>query len=101
MGQKILGYKRGWGHSKGRGSETSINCSYCGRLVPKYRTFATMKGFGITDPSLRKELGGMGVDMSFSATKMLACPACARHRNIVKKKGAFKDTTMRRRPQRK
>jgi ribosomal protein S26 len=77
-------YRRGWHHTKTRGKETLITCSFCGKRVPKYKTFTVYKGFSISDPSLRKELGRRR--FSLSSTKMHACPACARHRKIVKKK---------------
>ena len=77
-------YKRGWHHNKGRGRETSVTCGFCGKIVPKYKTFAVYRGFSITDPSLRNELGGRGG--SLFSTKLYACPGCARHRRIIKKK---------------
>ena len=83
MGKKIQGYKRGWGHTKRRGHETTVNCGFCGKIVPKYRTFAVFKGFGINDPSLRKELGAAA--NMYTESKMYACPSCARHRSIVQK----------------
>lgn len=77
-------YKRGWRHTKTRGKESMVTCAFCGKKVPKYKTFPVYRGFSISDPSLRKELGrGRG---SLSSRKMYACPACARHRRIVKKK---------------
>ncbi|MBI4020346.1 MAG: hypothetical protein HY367_03355 [Candidatus Aenigmarchaeota archaeon] len=80
-------YKRGWHHTKSRGRETSVNCGFCGRSVPRYKTFPAMRGFRITDPVLRKELGERGrFGLSLTHEKMYACPACARHRNIVRKK---------------
>jgi ribosomal protein S26 len=82
MSRKVF-YKRGWNHTKTRGRETNTTCSFCGRIVPKYKTFAVYRGFGISDPSLRKEIG-LGAGM-ISTTKFYACPACARHRRIVKK----------------
>ncbi|RLJ05243.1 MAG: hypothetical protein DRP13_01455 [Candidatus Aenigmatarchaeota archaeon] len=82
MGRKY--YKRGWQHTKKRGKEYTITCSFCGRKVPRYKAFPVTKGFGITDHLLRKELGIR--KKSLSVTKMYACPACARHRNIVRKK---------------
>lgn len=75
-------YKRGWSHTKRRGHETNVNCGFCGRMVPKYRTFAVVKGFSIKDAELRKEIGG---DLPFLTNKVYACPSCARHRSIVKK----------------
>jgi len=80
-------YKRGWHHTKTRGREGTITCSFCGRKVPKYKTFPVVKGFGITDPLLRKELGSRSrEELNLFSSKMHACPACARHRNIVRKK---------------
>lgn len=76
-------YKRGWHHTKTRGRESLTICGFCGRRVPKYKTFPVMRGFRITDPILRKELGRQ---VSFMQNKIYACPACARHRNIVRKK---------------
>ncbi len=84
-GKKRQYYKRGWSHTKRRGHETSVNCGFCGRLVPKFRTFPVVRGFGINDPALRKELAESGSSMSFLATKLYACPSCARHRKIVSK----------------
>jgi len=78
-------YKRGWLHTKTMGMETLITCSFCGRKVPRYKTFSVSKGFGITDPVLRKELGIRRGNVILQS-KMYACPACARHRNIVRKK---------------
>lgn len=89
-------YRRGWQHTKRRGRESTVSCGFCGKSVPKYKTFPVVRGFRISDPVLRKELGNVGM----LANKMYACPACARHRNIVRKKTKFKDTAPRRRPRR-
>ncbi len=75
-------YKRGWQHTKSRGKEGTIPCTFCGKMVPKYKTFPVYRGFTISDPLLRKELGRRA---TLSTTKSYACPACARHRKIVKK----------------
>lgn len=81
--EKKKSFKRGWDHTKRRGSETTVRCGFCGRKVPKYKTFPVYRGFSITDPALKKELGRR---VSLSSKKMYACPSCARHRNIVRKK---------------
>jgi ribosomal protein S26 len=83
MGKTPKFYTRGWEHSKTRGREHSVNCSFCGRLVPKYKTFPVVRGFRITDPVIRNALSG---NQFFSAQKMHACPACARYQRIVRKK---------------
>ncbi len=80
-------YKRGWHHTKTRGREGTVTCGFCGKRVPKYKTFPTFKGFRISDPLLKQELGVRGRGgLSLSTSKVYACPACARHRNIVRKK---------------
>ncbi|HDD45965.1 MAG TPA: hypothetical protein ENG42_00675 [Candidatus Aenigmarchaeota archaeon] len=77
-------YKRGWQHTKTRGKETTITCSFCGRNVPKYKTFVVYKRFSIRDPVLKKELKRNNLNLSYM--KMYACPSCARFHRIVKKK---------------
>ena len=80
-------YRRGWTHTRTRGREGMITCSFCGRKVPRYKTFPVTKGFSITDPLLKSELGIRSRrGMLLTTSKMYACPACARHRNIVRKK---------------
>jgi len=73
-------YKRGYKHSKNRGNEVRVVCSYCGKIVPRYKTFTKVKGFGITDSSLRKEFSRDTLRLSKS--KIYVCPSCARHRRI-------------------
>jgi ribosomal protein S26 len=81
------GYSRGWKHGKERGKETLVTCAFCGRQVPKYKTFSVVRGFRITDPLLREELkSGNRRGISLMSSKMYACPACARHRHIVRRK---------------
>jgi ribosomal protein S26 len=80
------GYKRGWKHGKERGKETLVTCAFCGRNVPKYKTFSVVRGFRITDPMLKEELGARGRGISLMSSKMYACPGCARHRHIVRRK---------------
>lgn len=78
-------YKRGWHHTKTRGHEHAISCGFCGRIVPKYKTFTIVKGFGITDPELKRELGIRRSPM-LQMNKVRACPGCARFHGIVRKK---------------
>ncbi|MBN2330758.1 MAG: hypothetical protein JXC85_02990 [Candidatus Aenigmarchaeota archaeon] len=81
------GYTRGWKHGPGRGKETLVTCAFCGRKVPKYKTFSVVRGFRITDPLLKEELRpGNRRPISLMSSKMYACPACARHRHIVRRK---------------
>ena len=80
-------YKRGWHHTKTRGKEGMVTCGFCGRKVPRYKTFPVVRSFRITDPLIKKELGVFGRrTLSLAQRKMYACPGCARHRSIVRKK---------------
>jgi ribosomal protein S26 len=78
----LIPYKRGYSHSKERGQETKIPCSFCGKLVPRWKTFPVYRGFTINDPLINKDLDRRRIS-SFQR-KMYACPGCARFRGIVK-----------------
>ncbi len=87
MSRPTKGYTRGWKHGPGRGKETLVICTFCGRKVPKYKTFSVVRGFRITDPLIKDELrSGDRRGVSLMSSKMYACPACARHRHIVRRK---------------
>jgi len=74
-------YTRGYSHSKGRGQEKKINCGFCGRLVPRWKTFPVEKQFRISDPFIRKNMDMRRISMG--GQKIHACPGCARFRGIV------------------
>lgn len=75
-------YKRGYSHTKSRGSESNVDCGYCGRKVPRWKTFVSYKGLRINDPIIIKQMDPRQISMS--QIKIYACPSCARHRGIVK-----------------
>lgn len=75
-------YTRKYAHTKTRGAETNVTCGFCGRLVPRYKTFVKYRGFRITDPGILKAVDPMYV--SVYSQKVYACPSCARHRGIIK-----------------
>ncbi len=73
-------YRRTYKHTRSKGHESTVNCGFCGRIVPRWKTFVVFRGFRL-DPSLRKQ-----VDMRYTSSfsrKMYACPSCARFRGIV------------------
>ena len=74
-------YKRTYKHTKRRGRETTVACSVCGRIVPRYKTFVVKKRFSIRDPVLRKQIDKRFIHST--ATIMRVCPACARFWGIV------------------
>lgn len=74
-------YKREYKHSIARGRETMIRCEFCGRLVPRYKTFVMRKGLSLGwDELLRKEIHPEFLHLG--ARKVRMCPACARFRGI-------------------
>lgn len=79
-------YKRGHHQTTGRGHQPTVFCGFCGRKVPRHKTFVTYRGFRITDPLLKRELSQQ--DISTTTEKVYACPACARHRKIVQKRNS-------------
>lgn len=82
MGKGSAPYSRKWKHTGGRGHESMVDCGYCGRQVPRHKTFPKYIGFRITDPALRRELRRSQV-RTF-AQKIYICPSCARFHHIVK-----------------
>ncbi len=75
-------YKRKYRHTGGKGKESTVVCAYCGKTIPRWKSFTATKGFRITDPILKKEISRK--QMSMFQRKVYACPSCARHRGIIK-----------------
>jgi len=74
-------YKRKYKHGTTRGRESTVRCDFCGRIVPRYKTFTITRGFRISDPLILKQ-----VDRRFlhtSRRKLRICAACARFRGIA------------------
>lgn len=74
-------YKRTYKHTKRRGRESTVACSVCKRIVPRYKTFVVRKRFKIRDPVLMKQLDKRFIHTI--QTVMRVCPACARFWGIV------------------
>ncbi len=70
-------YRRVYKHTQQRGREKRVHCSYCGKLVPRYKAIVRYKSFFIKDPLLKD------VKMLSLKRKIYICPACARFRGIV------------------
>ena len=87
-------YTRKYHHTKTRGREGLVTCGYCGRQVPRYKTFVKFKGFRITDPSLLQQIDRRQVHM-FSR-KMYVCPSCARFHKIVQRGKSVRKKHLRR-----
>jgi len=82
--ERKAAYKRGWNAPASRGHAPTVECGFCGRMVPKYKCFVTYRGFRITDPGLRREIDSRFV--AATTHKIYVCPQCARFHGIVQKK---------------
>ena len=76
-------YTRKYEHTKSRGHEALVTCGYCGKKVPRYKTFVRYSGFRINDPTILKQVDRRFIHMA--SQKMYACPKCARFFRIVKR----------------
>ncbi|MEM5832151.1 MAG: hypothetical protein QXI09_02240 [Candidatus Aenigmatarchaeota archaeon] len=74
-------YRRKYEHTHSRGSETVVECSFCGRRLPRYKAFILKRKFSINDPTLKKQIDPKYVH-SFER-KYYVCPSCARFRGIA------------------
>ena len=75
-------YRRKYHHTGSKGRESTVTCGFCGRNVPRWKSFVSYRGFRITDPVIRKQ-----IDMRHVSTfsrKIYVCPSCARFRGIIK-----------------
>jgi len=75
-------YKREYRHTKSRGSEQLVRCDSCGRIVPRYKAFTKVRGFGLGDPTLMRQIDRRMIHLMRRTERF--CPACARFRGIVK-----------------
>lgn len=73
-------YTRKYWHTKSRGSETTVNCEFCKREVPKYKTFTIFRGFRISDPVILQQVDRRMIHLL--NRKVRVCPSCARYRGI-------------------
>lgn len=76
-------YKRKYLHTKKRGREGIIICSFCGRKVPRWKTFVVRRGFRITDPTILRQVDKRMLHMMKGTLRV--CPSCARFHHIVKR----------------
>ena len=76
-------YTRKYAHTKTRGHEGVVSCGYCGRQVPRYKTFTIFKGFRITDPVILQAIDKR--QMHMFSRKLYVCPSCARFHRIVQR----------------
>ena len=89
-------YTRKYAHTKSRGSEATVRCDSCGRMVPKYKTFPVMRGFKISDPMVLQQVDRRMIHLM--QRKQRFCPACARFRGIIQPGRSIRKKHMTRQP---
>ena len=75
-------YKRTYKHTSTRGRERTVKCDFCGREVPRWKTFVVEKGMRLNDPLILKQVDKRYIHML--RRKVRVCPKCARFYGIVK-----------------
>ncbi|MBU5575006.1 MAG: Cas8a1 family CRISPR/Cas system-associated protein [Candidatus Aenigmatarchaeota archaeon] len=76
-------YTRKYEHTKTRGRESIVTCGYCGRQVPRYKTFIKYSGMRISDPLILQQVDKSMIHLM--KHKMYVCPSCARFHRIVQR----------------
>jgi small subunit ribosomal protein S26e len=76
-------YTRKYHHTQSRGHEQLVLCGYCGKRVPRYKTFVKFRGFRISDPSILQQVDRRHIHMN--RQKIYVCPKCARFYKVVKR----------------
>ncbi len=76
-------YTRKYQHTKRRGHEQLVTCGYCGKKVPRYKTFLKTRGFRITDPTILQQVDRSQIHLF--RQKLYVCPSCARFHKIVQR----------------
>jgi small subunit ribosomal protein S26e len=76
-------YTRKYQHTHQRGSEATVRCDKCGRIVPRWKTFISYRGFRINDPVILKQMDRRFLHLM--REKQRVCPKCARFYHIVQR----------------
>ena len=72
------------GRSKGgKGNSGFIQCSNCGRPVPRDKAKKVTQRVTLVEPSLARELRAAGTYIPFGTTQKNYCVSCAIHFGIV------------------
>ena len=77
--------RRSGGRRKGKsGRPGTVQCSSCGRLVPRDKAKKVTVTVTLVDPQLAKELRKQGAYVPVRKEVKYYCVSCAVHRGIVK-----------------
>ena len=72
------------GRSKGgKGASGFVQCSQCGRPVPRDKAKKVTQRITLVEPSLARELRAAGAYIPYGSTQKYYCISCAIHFGIV------------------
>jgi small subunit ribosomal protein S26e len=72
------------GRSKGgKGASGFVQCSQCGRPVPRDKAKKVTQRITLVEPSLARELRAAGAYIPYGTTQKTYCVSCAIHFGIV------------------
>ena len=81
MGKK----RKSGGRSKGKkGASTRVQCSFCGKMVPRDKAKKVTRYVTLVDPRIAKEIRQQGAYIPRRRVTKTACVSCAVHRGLVK-----------------
>ena len=73
------------GRSKGKsGRPGLVQCSICGKIIPRDKAKKVTRYVSVVDPQLAKELRKQGTYIPRRKEVVYMCVSCAVHRGIVK-----------------
>ena len=81
-------YKRTYQHTKNTGKESTVRCSFCGKITPKWKAFFFFFWFRKKDPTVRKKVDKRRI--SAFSKKQYAFPSCVKFRGIIQKERSRK-----------
>ncbi|MFX1520321.1 MAG: 30S ribosomal protein S26e [Promethearchaeota archaeon] len=77
--------RKSGGRSKGgKGRGGQVQCSFCGKLVPRDKAKKVTRYVTLVDPRIAKELRQQGAFIPRRRVTKTACVSCAVHRGLVK-----------------
>ena len=85
LGIELSKKRKSRGRSKGgKGSAVMIQCSHCGRPVPRDKAKRETRWTSLVDPSLARELRSQGTYIARERVVKFYCVSCAVHFGLTK-----------------
>ena len=85
LGNTLTKKRKSRGRSKGgKGASVMIQCSHCGRPVPRDKAKRETRWTSLVDPSLARELRSHGTYIARERVVKFYCVSCAVHFGLTK-----------------